>query len=236
MTDEEYREYLSALARRYVRPLWGRRMHPEGDELHYAIEKLSSTARFARAVSERCENAELVNALGKELDDWFVDHVIEEMRRSGVLSALDETPDITFGELRRNVIPEEDVRLLREAGVSDAEAEITILIHYARKRLGHREAIPSAAVEKARAELKNAAERIAELSDKSNGNRAEQKKKKLFNGIGKILAGTVTAAGNLLLVTGTIIAPNPATAYGVIGSSAIAVGSICQGIGDLRGE
>jgi hypothetical protein len=59
---------------------------------------------------------------------------------------------------------------------------------------------------------------------------------KIFNGIAKILAGAVTAAGNLLLATGTVIAPNPATAYGVIASSAIAVGSMCQGIGYLRGE
>lgn len=236
MTDEEYREYLSALARKYVRPIWRRHMHPEGDELLYAIDQLSSTAQFAKAVSERSGNAELVIALGKELDSWYVDHVVEEMRRSGVLSALDEAPDITFGELRRNVIPEEDIRLLRGAGVDDAEAEITILIHYARKRLANREVIPSATVESAREELKNATERIAKFSDSSSGNRVEQKKKRLFNGIGKILAGTVTAAGNLLLATGTIIAPNPATAYGVIGSSAIAVGSICQGIGDLRGE
>lgn len=62
------------------------------------------------------------------------------------------------------------------------------------------------------------------------------RREKIFNGIGKILAGAVAAAGNLLLATGTIVAPNPATAYGVIGSSALAVGSICQGIGDLRGE
>ncbi len=236
MTDEEYREYLSALARTHMRPFRRRHMHPEGDELSYAIAKLSSTARFARAVSERSEEAELVNALGKELDNWYVEHVVEEMRRSGVLAALDEAPDITFAELRRNVIPEEDTRLLQGAGVDDPEAEITILIHYSRKRLGHRDIRPSESVERAREELKRATERIVGLSDNSSGNQVAVKKRKIFNGIGKILAGTVTAAGNLLLATGTVIAPNPATAYGVIGSSAIAVGSICQGIGDLRGE
>lgn len=237
MTDEEYREYLSALARTHMRPFRRHRLHPEGDELSYAIAKLSSTARFAKAVSERSEETELVNLLGKELDNWHVDHVLEEMRQSGVLSALDETPDITFAELRRDVIPKEDAQLLRSAGVDDPEAEITILIHYARKRLGHRDVTPSETVERAREELKRAAERIVGLSDRSSsGNQVEVKKKKIFNGIGKILAGTITGAGNLLLATGTLIAPNPATAYGVIGSSALAVGSICQGIGDLRGE
>jgi hypothetical protein len=211
-------------------------MHPEGDELLYAIAKLSSTARFVRAVGERSENLDLVNALGKELDSWHVQHVVDEMRETGVLSALDEAPDITFAELRRNAIPDEDVRLLQGAGVDDPEAEITILIHYARKRLGHREATPSALAEKARDELKRAPERVIGLSSNSSAGHVEVKKKKLFNGMGKILAGTVTAAGNLLLATGTLMAPNPATGYGVIASSALAVGSICQGIGDLRGE
>ncbi len=231
MTDEEYREYLAALARTHMRPFRRRHMHPEGDELLYAISKLSSTARFVRAVGERSENLDLVNALGKELDSWYVQHVVDEMRQAGVLSALDEAPDITFAELRRNAGPDEDVRLLQGAGVDDPEAEITILIHYARKRLGHREATPSALAEQAHDELKNAPERLISLSNNSSASNVEDK-----NGIGKILAGVVTAAGNLLLATGTVIAPNPATAYGVIASSAVAVGSMCQGIGDLRGE
>ena len=102
MTDEEYREYLAALARTHMRPFCRRHMHPEGDELPYAIAKLSSTARFARAVSERSENLDLINAFGKELDSWPVQYVVDELRETGVLSALDEAPDITFAELRRN--------------------------------------------------------------------------------------------------------------------------------------
>jgi hypothetical protein len=236
MTDEEYREYLSALARIHMRPFRRRHMHPEGDELAYAITKLSSTAKLARAVAERSDNPEMVNALGKELDSWYVEHVVREMRESGVLDALDEAPDITFAELRRSAIPEEDVRLLRGTGIEDPEAEITVLIHYARKKLGHSDAVPSAIAGNAREELKHATERILNLPSDSSANHVEVKKKKLFNGIGKILAGAVTGAGNLLLATGTLVAPNPATAYGAIGSSALAVGSICQGIGDLRGE
>jgi hypothetical protein len=205
-------------------------------DLHYAIHKLSSTARFAKAVSERSNQPELVYALANELENRHIDNVLSNMRRSGVMSALDEAPEITFGELRRSVIPELDVRLLREAGVDDAEAEITILIQCARKRLGNRDATPSAQVEKASEELHYAAKHLVQFPYEENVGQREKKKKKLFNGIGKILAGTVTAAGNLLLVTGTIIAPNPATAYAGIGSSAIAVTSIFQGLGDLRGE
>jgi len=71
---------------------------------------------------------------------------------------------------------------------------------------------------------------------RSNLCRLKEIRRKLFNGVGKILVGVVTGAGNILLAAGTIAAPNPATVYGVIGSSALAIGGICQGIGDLRGE
>ena len=77
---------------------------------------------------------------------------------------------------------------------------------------------------------------LEEESSNADSERVEKKKRKVLNGVGKILAGAVTGIGNVLLATGTIAAPNPATAYGVIGSSALAIGSICQGMGDLRGE
>lgn len=63
-----------------------------------------------------------------------------------------------------------------------------------------------------------------------------KKKRKIFSGVGKILAGAIAGGGNALLGLGTIAAPNPATGYAVIASCGLAVGSFCQGIGDLRGE
>jgi hypothetical protein len=82
---------------------------------------------------------------------------------------------------------------------------------------------------------------VDQLSEPEEDNTAknsipEKKKKKICNGIGKILQGGVLGVGNILLGTGSIIAPNPAIAAGIIASSAAAVGSICQGLGDLRGE
>ena len=84
--------------------------------------------------------------------------------------------------------------------------------------------------------MKSATDRIEQLASGTAPSSLPEAKKKLFNGIGKILAGMVTAGGNLLLATGTLVAPNPATAYGVIASSALAIGGIFQGLGDLRGE
>jgi len=240
MTDDEYRDYLNALAAKYLRVTGlARHLHGPMGELGYEIERLSSTARLAKVVSEHAGDPALVSSLASTLSNTYLDGTIGAMDRSGVLAALDESPEISLGQLRRSAIPEADVQFLRDAGVETPDAEITLVIYYSRRRFGERnvESAPSEIAHRAQDELRNAASRIAEVSSKDDSsNRSERQKRKLFNGVGKILAGTVAGAGNLLLATGIILAPNPATAYGVIGSSALAVGSICQGIGDLRGE
>ena len=63
-----------------------------------------------------------------------------------------------------------------------------------------------------------------------------RKKRKILNGIGKILGGAVAGIGNAFLVTGTVAAPNPATGYAAIASGGIAVSSFFAGLGDLKGE
>jgi hypothetical protein len=240
MTDEEYREYLNALASKYLKVT--RLMHhfhgPMG-ELGHEIDRLSSTARLAKVVSEHIEDPALVGSLASKLSNTYVEGIVQAMDRAGVLDALDDSPDISLGELRRSAIPEADLQLLRDAGVENPDAEVTIIICHLHKRFGSPrvESAPSEIAHRAQEELRDAAKRIAQITqEKDSSNRSERKKRKLFNGIGKILTGAVAGAGNLLLATGTIVAPNPAMAYGVIGSSALAIGSISQGIGDLRGE
>ena len=98
MTDDEYREYLTALARKYLNVLTLRHEfhHMEGD-LAYEIERLSWKARFVKAVSERLENKALLKVVAEEVGNAHVDNVTRAMRRSGVLAALDEAPEITLG-------------------------------------------------------------------------------------------------------------------------------------------
>ena len=228
MSDEEYREWLLALARKHLQFGRGEQGRAYLGDL---VERLSSVARFANVVGDRADNSTLVHELVKELRDAAVHKVTTQLEDTGVLAALDELPEVTFGQLRRSVIPDEDVGLLSRSGVSDPEAEVTIVIHYARQRLSRAHARPSEIAISAQLELDRAVGQLDTLADSS-----PKKKKKIFNGIGKVLAGAVTGAGNLLLATGTVVAPNPATAYAIIGSSALAVGYFFQGLGDLRGE
>lgn len=239
MTDEEYREFLSALARKHVNPRrWRRHFGPMGAEEHlrYEIDRLASTARFVKVVTDRTGDQELLNLLAKELSNTYLSNITGAMDEAGVFDALEEAPDVTFRELRRSAIPDEDVELLRLTGVDDPEAEITIIIHYTRKRVGTADTRPSQIAERAHEELQHAAKVLTSETESTSNRPSEKKKRKVLNGVGKILSGAVLGAGNLLLFTGTIAAPNPATGYAAMGSSALAVGSIFQGMGDLHGE
>jgi hypothetical protein len=220
MTDDEYREWLQMLARKHLQlddfPL----MPPGFLEQH--VERMSSIARLTRAVKDRSENEMLISGLAKELRDARVDSITQALEGAGVLSALDELPELTFGQLRRSLIPNEDVRMLSRAGVSDPEAEIEIIIQYARLRLAHPDTHPSKIVYSAQAELARAADYLEhgpEGRPKRGAPEAPgsieqkkikiepQKKRKIFNGIGKVLGGAIAGAGNLLLAAGAIMAP-----------------------------
>lgn len=243
MNDDEYREYLSALGRRHLR---GWRLHRYGpgggeQELSHSIESLSSVARFANAVAERDDDRTLLGFVAKDLRQRsYLGSVSEIMNVTGVLDPLDEEPGITFRNLRRSAIPEDDIQLLRRCGVNDPEAEILLLIHYSRQHFGGREWQPSDIGEQAQSALTQAADRLEALDSAASTARVMEgtrlRKTKLFTAIGRILGGAVIGAGNLLMLSGTLTAPNPAIGYGVLASAGLAISSMSQGIGDLRGE
>ncbi len=76
MTDEEYREYLAALSRKYLDVFAFQRKHMMHGELAYEIDRLSSIARFVRAVSERSDKQILVKEAAQEIANAYVDGVI----------------------------------------------------------------------------------------------------------------------------------------------------------------
>ena len=233
MTDAEYQELLDALARKHLR-FRTIRHRIETEEIAFLIERLSATSRLTLAAADRPDSEDLRHALTDELRRAPVNIAVGWMERAGVIDALEEGDDLIFENLRRSAIPAEDVDLLRDAGVRDPEAEITILIRYTQRHVGRHGTRPADVLASANDRIPA---RGGSLSESSNVEMPRPAiKRKIFSGIGKILAGTVTGLGNTLLGLGTVVAPNPATAYGVIASAAIAVGSVCQGIGDLRGE
>ena len=243
MNDDEYRDYLLSLARIHLNVMRLYSSRPTGgtvERLAYAIERLSSLSRLLRAVRDRSENQVLISEFVDELrginEEDLVSQIIEAMEDAGILAALDEAPEVTLANLRRSAIPDEDIHMLARAGIDHPEAEMSVVIQRARFRwIFYTKELPSNVIRQAPQELRHAAEILADAA-RPEGPETAPRKRKLFNGIGKVLAGSVAGGGNVLLALGTIVAPNPATAFGAIGSSAWAVLYISQGIGDLRGE
>lgn len=241
MTDDEFKEFLDALARKHLHYLRLRRHHPMGhDHLGYELETMIKLRQLTGVTEDDLHNEQLVSVLAKKLKETYLSGFIDGMEMSGALRALEEDPETLFGNLRMSAIPNEDIELLQRTGHSDPRAEIILLIHYARNHLANRQRDISLsdAIHEAPELIREAGIRLerpgpAEPSDRYP---TEKKKRKIFNGVGKILSGGILGTGNLLLGAGGIVAPNPGVAYGVIGSCAVAVASICQGIGDLRGE
>jgi hypothetical protein len=243
MTDAEYIQYLQALARKHLQFAPVTR-EPWYAELPYDMAYLESVARLLELAKERPNDPGVFGSLQNDLRGVNLANIVAAMENTGVLDALDEDPQTTFGELRKSAIPPEDAEFLRRAGVKDADAEMTLLTHSAHRTAGAfgfdaargQLRPPSQVAEEAKEALSQASQQMTSFVPGTAYMPVGKKKRKLFNGIGKILGGSITAAGNILLVTGTVLAPNPATAYGAIASSAVAVTAMFQGIGDLRGE
>ncbi len=238
MTDDEYIAFLKALA---VKHLSKDILHPgpfifeHTHTLRRDLETVSRLARLFKVVVDRPEDSSLVDKFFHELaaERSPVDLTVSALRVSNLAEALDDAGEVVLGELRRMSIPDDDVIFLRQAGFTDDEVEVFLSVVIAE---AHRLAVSADTKVQTRhlpEEFKGLVSKFPEPKELAQSTKT---KRKLFNGIGKILGGSVAGIGNALMATGTIMLPNPATAYGAIASAGIAVSGIFSGIGDLRGE
>jgi hypothetical protein len=232
MTDEEYSSFIKALARIHLGHF--RVARERADDTRRAFDRVSATVRLWKLARELDAEGALLNQLLEQLEVSPVADVRRIMDGAGLLDALDEAPSLVFGQFRRSAIPPEDMEILRQAGFSDDEIEVLLAVAvdqaHALAGLG---LPPSSVVADAEEALRHA---IKTLSSLSMAVEPQKKKRKLFNGIGKLLGGSAAGIGNILLLTGSIVAPNPASLYAAIASGGIAVSTFFAGIGDLRGE
>src|SRR5438552_768175 len=222
MTDGEYTAFLNALAGKHLRAILNREL--DATYIQRELERLSSAARLLK-VAGRSSDGALIQSLFDELGKYPVELAGRIMEESGILDALDDAPSLVFGQFRRSVIPAEDIELLRRAGYTDDEIEVFLAIAVERAHV-----IAAEAEHKARPNLPSeifgrAEEAFARAAGILRGPKEpvqERKKRKILNGLGKILGGAIAGVGNVLFVVGTIAAPNPATAYGAIASGGLA--------------
>jgi hypothetical protein len=221
-------------------------------ELDKDVEHLISTALLVRAVRERAEAGRSFSVRGLDIDAYeMLGHevklagqpahrVTEHLNNIGLLEALDDAGRTdALRLLPRTAIPDEDLNILRRCGVEDPEAEITILSRILREDYQSSSSFRQS-LGGAYGYFKECASRLEEEGGKMENPELpppeSPKKRKILNGVGNLLVGFATAGGNALMGAGTIAAPNPATGYLVISSSALAIGAFFKGLGDLRGE
>jgi hypothetical protein len=236
LNDEEYRELLEAIGRRYLRLHRLGGLFPKGFE-HGAheIDDLCSKYRIVYAIAERAGSRRWYGPLYEELRYLHLPTSI--LDDAGVFDALDENTELVFAHLSRSVVPAEDIELLRRSGIEEAEAEVTIIVHCCRHLARSSNFRPSATMREAPKRLKEAIDALSENSGNSvSQTDAPAKPRRYFTGIGRILSGAVAGTGNVLLGVGAIPATGGTSAAAVFASSALAVGLVSQGIGDLRGE
>ncbi len=245
MTDDEYQRLLAALGAKHLRMSQshhGRQSYQGDGDLRERLEDISSLARLVNAAAaDRRPDEDLQHLVARRLlEELPIENTMKAMDETGLLDALDDAPTLVFRKFERCVIPAEDTELLKRAGFSDAEIEVllALAVDYAHQLAHDRLYWANATFQRpASRVLEEAAEAMRRAVEKlSTPAEAPKKKRKLFNGIGKLLGGSVMGIGNALVATGTILAPNPATGSIAIASGAGAIASILAGVGDLRGE
>jgi hypothetical protein len=226
--DDEVIELLNALAAKHVRlsELASRELAIRKD-----VEQLITANRLIQSVRDYSDRPSLDRELADVIASAPTASLVESLQEVGLVDALDDAPKRLFANIGKSVVPDYDLTLLRRAGLSEPNAELALAL-YAAQDFALSSRTPSGLFVEASEGLRGRAEQMKGQEESP----APRKRRKLFNGIGNIMAGLLTAGGNVLAFAGTIAAPNPATAYLAIGSAGAGVGFLFKGIGDLRGE
>jgi hypothetical protein len=236
MPLDEYRSVLQRLGEDYLGVLTQRGLSATADvtaeQLRDGVEVLAETARMIRSVPPASRQA-MWPVMSCEVQA-AIPH-FQVIRRAivetGVAAALDAQDHVVLVNLRREVIPELDLAVLRIAGESDPEQALAHLLRSA--RLAPRWLLGTTSV----AQIIDEGQRHLsplppELTHVPNPKR--------WTGWGKLLTGMALAganiAGGIALALGGGPLASGATAGGVIASCGVGVGGIWEGVGALRGE
>jgi len=258
MTDAEYREFLTYLHERYVRPRIARVRHRYHhhfeDELSYNLDQAIRSAQLLRFVEGYCHDDE---AIYKTFTLDRLKSTVSETRHSlefsnrltdeaGFLDAYDSHAREIADGLAAAHLPDADKEVMREMGSVDPEIELRTLVHLAKRSLERSDRQSSDVG--LLLQLRQAAERLKEadtefeeqLKAKKEQSSAEVPKKtrRWFKGLGQIGQGAALSIANVALAVGTLKLPvSPETqTWGAIASVATGIGTVLNGVGELRNE
>lgn len=255
MTESEYREFMGFLFERHVRPRIARvrhryRHHFE-DELSYHLDQAVRSAQVLRFIESYCtDDADAYKTFTIERLEGavsetrysleFSHRLIEE---AGFLDALEpHTQEIAQG-LSDAHLPDADREIIREMGSPNPEVELRILVYGAKSGLGRIDRRSSdirlpQELRYAEEVLKKAEADFDAEEVESSKDLPKKKTRRWFKGLGQIAQGAALSIANVALAIGTLKLPvSPETqTWGAVASVATGVGTVFNGIGELRNE
>jgi hypothetical protein len=258
MTDDEYREFLTFLFEHYVRPRLGRvrrRFHHHMmEEWVYHLDQAQHALHVLRYIETNCDDDDdiyrtfTLERLTRAVSDTrnaveFGDRMAEE---AGFLDALEAHADDVLSGLQAQHLPDADREIFREMGSLNPDMELRALVLRAkssrdRLRQNSREL-------SIRQQLKHAEERVGEAQQEFERMRKAQqegpekerpsKSRRWFKGLGQIAQGAALSIADVALAAGAPQFPvSPETqTWGAVASVTTGVGTILNGVGDLRNE
>jgi hypothetical protein len=238
MTDEEYVDLLKSATDEYIRL---GELEKEGiteKTLKEAVDRLAATAKFARVVGERAENAQLCKSLSDELKSSIKDYnyVVDAVEISGINDALSNTDRLILRELRLSVLPAEEQEYLKKCGRENPESYLKLLMTIAKSsyEISYK---PKNIFDDGRAKIRDAAKTLIEKEKSkkmSNPTIAKpRKKRRICFGIAKILEGAVTAGAD---IAGAVISGGGVPAYLALASTTSSIMAIHDGLKSFRAE
>ncbi|MFZ1010034.1 MAG: hypothetical protein WAN65_24565 [Candidatus Sulfotelmatobacter sp.] len=259
MTDEEYREFLIFLFERYVRARLPRIRahfgHHMMDEWRYHLDQATRAAQILRFIESYCDDNNddayrtfNVERLARSVSDTrnslaFSNRTTEE---AGFLDAFEDHTREILGNLQASHLPEADREVLREMGSSNPEVELRTLVYQARAsgdrvEQSAREIPIRKQLQYVAEELKKDEVAFEEMEKESKGEHLGEipkKPRRWFKGLGQIAQGSALSIANVALAVGALHFPvSPETqTWGAVASVSTGIGTVLNGVGDLRNE
>jgi hypothetical protein len=240
MPSDEYGELLGRLGEEYVGNLTriglsgGADVLPE--QLQEGAEVLAGFARLIHAVPTEFRAAiwpTMHSEMPRALPHY--QNIKRALIHTGIAEALDAERHAALANLRREMLPDVDLVVLRMMGESDPERTLRAIISAARSA-------PSAALSSHTVtELLNEAEKqLPESTTPPGPGLPPALTPRRWIGWGKIFSGMAIAGVNIaggiaLGASGGPLAAG-ATLGGVLASCAAGIGNLSEGVGALRGE
>jgi hypothetical protein len=257
MTDAEYREFLTYLFERYIRPrlAWVRRhyAHHMEDEFSYHFDRAVPSAWVLRFIERYCRDdgevyrtftaERLAEAVYTTRDSVaFSNRIADE---GGYLDAFEAHAREIADGLMTIQLPDADKEAFREMGSLNPDIELRSLMYLAKswiesydrklQDIGFRQQL-----RQIEDRLKKAADEFATLEKTKEQTLAEvpKRSRRWFKGLGQIGQGSALSIADMALAIGALHLPvSPETqSWGAIASVTTGIATVLSGVGDLRNE